>query len=143
MEGVERQAKAQHKLLHQVEDDLAARSQIKVLIKKLEEAKKAKKQVEQEGYEVGVTETEEALRAEVTEVCRFYCLQVWNKTLDQAGVEVSFALRRAENVYYPPTIRASGSLGSKPDSVSKEANEGRGSPSKAFPTVIISSEVAD
>ena len=47
VEGVERQAKAQCKLLHQAEDDLtAARSQIKVLTKKLEEAKKAKKQVE-------------------------------------------------------------------------------------------------
>ena len=47
---------------------------------------------------MGVAETEEALRAEVLEVCKFYCLQVWNKALDQAGVEVSFTLRRPENV---------------------------------------------
>ena len=45
-------------------------------MKKLEEAEKAKEQAEQDGYDVGVAETEEALRAEVLEVCRFYCLQV-------------------------------------------------------------------
>ena len=33
-------------------------------------------QAEQDGYEVGVAETEEALRAEVLEVCRYYYLQV-------------------------------------------------------------------
>ena len=47
---------------------------------------------------MGVAEIEEALRAEVLEVCRFYCLQVWNEALDQAGVEVSSTLRRAKNV---------------------------------------------
>lgn len=77
---------------------------------------------------MGVAETEEALRAEVLEVCRFYCLQVWNDALDQAGVEASSTLRRAENMYYPPTIRASSSLGSKADPVSKEADEGKESP---------------
>ena len=46
---------------------------------------------------------EEAIRAEVSKVCRFYYLQVRNEALDQAGVEVFFTLRRAENVYYPLT----------------------------------------
>ena len=46
-----------------------------------------------------VVETEEALRAEALEVCRNYCLQEWNKALNQAGVEASSALRRAESVY--------------------------------------------
>ena len=36
------------------------------LKKKLEEAKKAKNQVEQDGYNVGVAETKEALKAEVS-----------------------------------------------------------------------------
>jgi len=62
-----------------------------------------------------VAETEKALRvrAEVLGVCRNYCLQKWNKALNQAGVEASSALRRAESVYYPPAIRASGSTSSK------------------------------
>ena len=75
LDRVERQAEAQCKQLSQAKDELsAARSQIKVLTKKLEEAKKAKEQAEQDGYDVGVAETEEAFRAEVSEVCRFYCL---------------------------------------------------------------------
>ena len=76
---------------------------MKILNKKLEEAKKAKEQAKQERYEVGVAEIEEAPRAEVAEVCRFYCLQVWNEVLNQTGVEASSALRRVENVYYPPS----------------------------------------
>ena len=54
----------------------------------------------QEGYDVGVVETEEALSVKVSKVCRFYCLRVWNEALNRAGVEASFVLRRAENVYY-------------------------------------------
>ena len=101
---VERQVEARRKQLRQAEDDLsAARGQIKILNKKLEKAEKAKEQAKQEGYEVGVAETEEAPRAEVAEVCKFYCLQVWNEVLNQTGVEASFALRRVENVYYPPS----------------------------------------
>ena len=59
LDGVERQAKAQCKKLCQAKDELsAARSQIKVLTKNLEEAEKAKEQAEQDGYDVGVAETE-------------------------------------------------------------------------------------
>ena len=87
-----------------------------------------------------VAKIEEALRAEVLKVCRFCCLQVWNEALDQAGVEASSALRRAKNVNYPPTIRASGS---KVDSVSKEADEGKESPTKALPTANICPEAAE
>ena len=65
----------------------------------MEEAKKSRVQAEQEGYEIGVVETEEALRAEVSGVCRNYCLQVWNETLNQAGVEAFSMLRRVESVY--------------------------------------------
>ncbi|KAK9997904.1 hypothetical protein SO802_017507 [Lithocarpus litseifolius] len=127
LEGAKRQAEAQHKLLRQAKDDLATtRSQIK--------------QIEQEGYDVGVIDTEEALRAKVMWVYRFYCLQVWNKALDQARVEASSALRRAENVYYSLAICTSGSSGSKADPVSSEANEGKASPSKAPPAAYISSK---
>ena len=47
LEGAERQAKTQHKQLRQVEFDLVStREQNKVLMKKLEEAEKAKDQAE-------------------------------------------------------------------------------------------------
>nr|POF10025.1 hypothetical protein CFP56_46373 [Quercus suber] len=134
---------AQHKLFCQAADDLtAARSQIKVLTKKLKEAEKAKEQAEQEGYDVGVTKTEVAFRAEVTQVCRFYYLLVWNEALDQARVKASSALRRAENMYYPPAICISGSSGSKVDLISLEVDKGKANPSKAPPIANISSKEA-
>ena len=74
--------------------------------KKLEEAKKAKDQAEQDGYDLGVAETEEALRAEVVGVCRPYYLQVWNKALNWARVEAFSALRRVENICYSLVIHA-------------------------------------
>ena len=70
----------------------------------MEEAEKAKEQAEQDGFDVCVAKTEEALRAEVLKVCRCYFLQVWNEAPNRAGVEASSALRRVENVYYPPAI---------------------------------------
>ena len=86
---------------------------------------------------MGVVETKEALRAKVSGVCRTYCLQVWNEALNQVGVKASSALRRAENVYYPPAIRASGlpsSLGPKADTVSKGADDDKNNPAKVFPS---------
>ena len=71
------------------------------------EAEKARDEAEQHGYDVGVAETEETLRAEVPTVCRTYCAQTWDEALNRAGVEASSELRRPENIYYPPTIRAS------------------------------------
>ncbi|XP_065617525.1 uncharacterized protein LOC136062437 [Quercus suber] len=102
LERAKRQAETQHKQLRQAEDELAnAKEQINLLKKKLEDVEKAKDQAEQDGYNVGVAETKEALRVEVSGVCRAYCLQVWNEALNLAGVEASSALMRAENVYYP------------------------------------------
>ena len=104
LERAERQAKSQRKQLHQTKDQLSsAKKLIKSLKKKLEEAEKAKDQIKQDEYDMGVAETEEALRAEVTRVCRTYYLQVWYKALDRVRVEASSALRRVENVYYPPS----------------------------------------
>ena len=64
-------------------------------------------EAEQKGYEIGVVETEETLRAEVPMVCRIYCAQTWYEALNRAGVEASSELRRPENVFYPEAIRPS------------------------------------
>ena len=77
---------------------------------------------------MGVTKTEEALRAEVAGVCKTYYLQVWNEALNQAGVEASSAYRREENAYYPLAIHASGfpnSSSSQGEPTSKKADEAR------------------
>lgn len=107
LNGVEKQAEAQHKQFRQAKDELTtAKNQINALTKKLEEAEKTKDQTEQDGYEAGLVRTEEALKTEVSEVCRYYFLQVWNEALDQAGVEASSTFRRAKSVYHHSAIYA-------------------------------------
>ena len=71
------------------------------------EAKKARDEAKQQGYDLGVAETEETFRAEVPIVCRIYCAQTWDESLNRAGVEASSELRKPENIYYPSVIRAS------------------------------------
>jgi len=136
LDGVEKQAEAQRKQLHQTKADLAAaRDQVKILSKKLKEAEKAKDQAKQDGYEVGVAETKKSLKPGVSEVCRYYYLQVWNEAVNQAGVKASSALMRVESVYYPPAIQTSGLSGPKVDVATKEADTRKESPAKAIPSV--------
>ena len=88
----------------QIEDQLkVANEQIVALKKKLKEAEKAVEEAEQEGYDVGMAETKENLRAQVTSVCRGYCLQVWNEVLNQAGVDASSTMRKAEKCLLSPS----------------------------------------
>ena len=84
-----------------------------------------------------MVETEEALRVEVLGVCRNYYLQVWNKVLNQAGVEASFVLRKAESVYYPLAIQASSPTYSR-----TEAEVGKDSLAKFLTSSNNPSEVA-
>ena len=70
-------------------------------------AKKARDEAKQKGYDLGVDETEETLRAEVPTVCHIYYAQTWNEVLNRVGVEASSKLRKPENVFYLSTIRAS------------------------------------
>ena len=130
LEGAQRQVKDQRKLVRKATDQLAAsKEQLATLRKQLEEAQKLRDQVkkakakvgkakvdaekekdgaEQHGYDVDVAETEEALRAEVLAVCRAYYAQTWEEALNRAGIDASSELRRSENVFFPPAIRALG-----------------------------------
>ena len=56
---------------------------------------------------------------------------MWNEALNQAGVEASLTLKRAESIYYPSAIRASSSASTKANPASKVAKIGKDSPSKA------------
>ena len=126
LESTQKQAVDQRQLLRDAKEQLASlKEQIVALRKKLEEAQKLKDQAErlkdeaekakmeaekardeaeQHGYDVGVAETKETLRAEVPAVCRTYCAQTWDEALNQAGVKASSELRRLENIYYPSAI---------------------------------------
>ena len=123
LEGAERQAESQRKLAREANDQLAAfKEQLAALKKQLEEAqrlrdqaKKAKvkaekakakakrkrDEAEQHGYDVGVAETEDALRAKVPAVCRAYCTQTWEEALNRAGINASSELRKLENIIFP------------------------------------------
>ena len=91
LKGAEKQAESQRKLTNEAKEQLAAsKEQVAALKQQLEEAKKLKDQAEkakmqaeedkvraekerdeaeQHGYDIGVAETEDALRAEVPAVC--------------------------------------------------------------------------
>ena len=68
-------------------------------------AEKERDEAEQHGYDVGVVETENALRAKVPAVCRAYCAQTWEEALNQAGIKASFELRKLENIVFPPALQ--------------------------------------
>ena len=129
LEGVERQAESQRKLAREASDQLAtSKEQLAALKKQLEEAqrlrdqaekarveaeeakakaKKERDEAEQHGYDVGVTETEDALRAEVPAVCCAYCTQTWEEALYRAGINASSELRKLENIIFPPALQIS------------------------------------
>ncbi|XP_050241285.1 uncharacterized protein LOC126690203 [Quercus robur] len=128
-EGYQKQAEEQARLLRETTVELKkTQKQALVLKKHLEETQKLREQAEklkeqaekakinaeqamneakQRGYEIGIAETEKALRAEILEVCRIYCTRTWSEALNRAGVEASSELRRPENVYYLEAIRPS------------------------------------
>ena len=62
-------------------------------------------EAKQDGYDVGVAEIEDALRAEVPIVCRAYCTQTQEEALNQAGIDASFELRKPENIIFPPALQ--------------------------------------
>ena len=104
MKGAEKQAESQRKLTNEAKEQLAAsKEQVATLKQQLEEAKKLKDQAEkarmqaeedkakaekerdeaeQYGYDVGLAETEDTLRAKVLAVCRVYCTQIWEEALN-------------------------------------------------------------
>ena len=126
LKGAETQAKSQRKLANEIKGQLVTvKKQMAALKQQLKEANKLKDlaekpklqaeedkvkaekerdEVEQHGYDVGVAETEDALRAEVPAVCCAYCAQTWEEALNQAGVEASSELRRPERIIFPSAL---------------------------------------
>ena len=127
LKGAETQAESQRKLANDIKGQLVTtKDQVAALRQQLEEAnrlkdlaKKARLQAEedklnaekerdeaeQHSYDVGVAETEDALRAEVPAVCRAYYAQTWEEALNQAGIDVSSELRKPENIVFPLALQ--------------------------------------
>ena len=68
-------------------------------------AEREKDEAEQHGYNIGMAETEDALRAEVPIVCRAYCAQTWEEALNRVGIDASSELRRPVNIFFPLAIQ--------------------------------------
>ena len=127
LKGAETQAESHRRLTNKAKEQLAvSQEQVAALKQQLEEAKKLKEQAEkaklqaeedkakaekergeaeQHGYDVGVAETEDALRAEVLAVCRAYCAQTWEEAFNQVGVEAFSELRRPERIIFPLALQ--------------------------------------
>ena len=127
LKSAETQAESQRKLANEVKGQLVtAKEHMAALKQQLEEAnrlkdlaektkfqveedkvkaEKERDEAEQYGYDVGVTETEDALRVEVLAVCLAYCAQTWEEALNQAGVEASSRLRRPESIIFPLALQ--------------------------------------
>ena len=127
LKGAEKQAESQRKLTNEAKEQLAAsKEQVTALKQQLEEAKKLKDQAEkarmqaeenkakaekerdeaeQHGYDVGVAETEDTLRAKVPAVCCAYCTQTWEEAPNQTGIEASSEPRKPENIVFPLALQ--------------------------------------
>ena len=77
------------------------------------EAEAARETAKDEGYNAGVAETQASLKAQIPGVCRLYCSQVWEEALKRAGVDASFDLWKAENIFYPTAICEAASASSE------------------------------
>ena len=86
------------------------------------EAEAAKETAEDDGYNVGVADTQASLKAQIPGVCRLYYSQVWEEALKRAGVDASSDLWKAEKIFYPTAIREATSISSM--AVSDQREEG-------------------
>ena len=111
LKSAEAQAEDQRKEPYTIQLNLAAEKaavlDLKSKLQKAEEALKVAQEaaIETSAYERGVLETEARLTAEVTTVCREYCVETYNQALDRAGIPADSNLRRANQVYYLEDLR--------------------------------------
>ena len=69
-----------------------------------------------------MAETEDALRVEVPAVCRAYCTQTWEETLNRARIDASSELRKSENIFFPLALQVPSQKEATP-SVTQPAEE--------------------
>ena len=115
---------------------MVAKKQIEAQKKKLKKAKEAAAQAEQDGYDTGVKEIKENLRAQVTCVCQGYCFQVWIEALNQARVDVSSTLRRIE-IPPPQALYIAGPSSSQADAAPKALKSSQATPTSTLPTPTV------
>ena len=65
---------------------------------------------EQAAYDASMTKTAQNLTAQLRDVARAFCLEVWGEALNAAGVSIELELRALDKVYYPPALCLTPSL---------------------------------
>ena len=83
------------------------------------------------------------MRGQVTKVCRGYCLQVWNESLNQAGVDASSPLKRVENVFNPSTLRIADPLSSQIEAIPKAPESNQAASTDATPSSTVPPKEAE
>ena len=69
--------------------------------KQLEAKEKGKAEAEQVENDDGITKVVESLTAQLKDVSRAFCLEVWGQALNAAGVDTESKLWAPHKVYYP------------------------------------------
>ncbi|XP_030963941.1 uncharacterized protein LOC115985112 [Quercus lobata] len=105
-----------------------------------DEGETAKNMAEDAGYEAGMADTQASLKAQIPEVCRLYCSQVWEEAIKRAGVDASSELWKAESIFYPPAIRKTAPSSSK---AVRDPEEASAAQSEAAQIIVPSGESTD
>ena len=113
LKSAKAQVEDQRKELYTTQLNLATEKaavlDLKSKLQRVEEALKVAQEdaiaAETSAYECGVLEMEARLTAEVTAVCKEYCVETYNQALDWARIPTDSNLRRVDQVYYPEDLR--------------------------------------
>ena len=72
--------------------------------KQLEDKDAKRAKAKQAAYDAGMIKTTQSLTAQLKDVARTFCAEVWSEFLNVAGVMADFNLRGVDKVYYPPAL---------------------------------------
>lgn len=97
-DALEAQKKAENKMV-------VTMVELKQTKKKLDDKLAEMAQAEQAAYDVGMTKTAKSLTAQLRDVTRAFCLEVWGHALNATRVNIELELRAPNKVYYPPALR--------------------------------------
>lgn len=103
--GFEKQVEEARVSLKKAETQLAlAIEKTKQQQKQLKGKDAEKAKDEQAVYDAGMTKTTQSLTAQLRDVARVFCVEVWNEALNSIRVNVDSELRESEKVYYPQPL---------------------------------------
>ena len=102
LKGYEKQAADALKAQKKAENKIALTVvELKQTKKQLKVKEAEKSQAKQAAYDAGMTKVAKSLTAQLRDVARAFCLEVWGQALNAVGVSTESELRAPDKVYYP------------------------------------------